>query len=316
MRSPPETPTPTAPLCEATLERHFRRMLPDTAVVSLADLAGDIEVGCIDGRRPSCVAGAPGGSAGLLILLLASLEEETGRPLDSHAIGALFDRYLDHFGTFYLHSDRRAQDLLARSPDLPAAPPLDIDRWVKAPPPSIRPSLLEALLDPRHTGCGHLRLMLEEPEAYRVRRDLVASVLRGFFLRLWQGDPRLVFEVLDGDHQERGVVRIRTATPGSSRDAPVVAPCPAHGSLQLFVHHPDAVAWFFDRHAEFLVGEGIIPRAAAARVAAGQRELGSHHVEVTLGRLAPGLPVFEVRIEIGTRNLPADVTVGCPERTY
>jgi hypothetical protein len=299
-------------MTEGLLERHFRAMLPETRVIALEDLAGPVGVGCMDGRRSHCVTAAPGGSAGLLILLLASWEAARGRELPAPTIDWVFARYLDHFGTFYLHTDRAAQDrlarALARALDRPLPP---VDDLVRNPPPALRQALGDALLVPDQLGCGHLRLLLEEPAAYRVRRGLTEAVLRGFFHRLWDGDARLTLEVLDGDHGERALARIRTHAHGGPENGAVVAPCPAHGALQLFVHHPDAVAWLQARHAEFMATSavGLVPPDVVPACVARQRALGEHHMHTTLQRLAPGLPVFNVHIELGHDRVPAEVHI-------
>jgi hypothetical protein len=302
-----------ASLSEDAVERHFRSMLRDTRVLSLEDLTGHHAVGCMDGRRAQCVAGVPGASAGLLILLLASLEARSGRPLPTRAVHQIFRRYLDHFGSFQIHTDRAAQRRLARA--LGHEP----DQMIRNPPDHLRASVLEAILDPDHVGCGHLRLLLEEPDAYGVRRELVEAVLTGFFLRLWDGDPRLVLGILDGDHHEGGVVRIRAEPPRESgpwhdRDCTPAAPalvtaCPRHRGLDLFVYHPDAVAWLHAMHAVFLATRGLIAPDQIPACAAAQQRLGEQHLEATLLRLAPELPVFDVWIGPGKATGPRDVTV-------
>jgi hypothetical protein len=320
----------TLPLSEEALEHHFRRMLPSTALLPLDDLAGDIGVGCVDGRRPRCVAGAPGGNAGLLILLLAVWEESSG-PLSAERIDAVFERYLDHFGSFYLHTDRDAQERLARrlaaTPDLGGAgighdavsTAGGVDALVVNPAAPVRDVLLELLLEPDHVGCGHLRLLLEESAVYGVRRALAEAVLRSFFTRLWAGDARLILEVLDGEHLERGVARVRTrlrrdGAIGEHSGPTLVTACPRHGSLDLFVYHPDAVAWLQALHAVFLARIGAIPLDRMPICIEAQRQLGQRQLDATLHRLAAGLPVFDVVVEHGAGGTAEHVTVRFADR--
>ncbi len=283
-------------------------MLPEARVLSLDDLSGELWVGCVDGRRPGCVAGAPGGNAGLLVLLLAAWEQELGRRLPPREVDALFLDYLGEFGAFYLHTDRSAQDRLAG-----ALPRLHcegmeagaaVDAGVRAPGPDLEGLLLEVLPLPAHVGCGHLRLLLEEPDLYRVRRESVEEVIRSFFRRLWTGDPGLVLDILEGEHEEAAVVQVRTrGSPG------LVTACPHFGATELFVHHPDAVARLHVLHADFLARTGRIPAERVPDVAAFQEELGAYHLETTLRRLAPGLPVFEVHLRAGSGERPWGVEV-------
>jgi rhodanese-related sulfurtransferase len=302
MNPMPATAKPE-PLTEAALESHFRKMFPATGVSTVEELTGALEVGCIDGRRTRCVTAAPGGGPGLLILLLAGWEEVTASMLDEETIEKVFDRYLDRFGTFYMHSDRDTQARLG------AAMGVDPDRVVFDPPLPLRPALLEAMVDPAHVGCGHLALLLGDPDAYGVRPALTRAVIQGFFRRLWDGDPRLTFDVLDGTHQEQAVAAIHTA-PGAAADPDsVVAACPAHDRLQLFIHHPEAVAWLQRRQAEFLAEEGLVPRHAVEGILEAEGRLARLHLETTLRRLAPGLPTFDVWIELGHGSRPERVRV-------
>jgi hypothetical protein len=295
---------PLKALTPGRLERHFRAMLPAARVLPLEELSGGSGVACVDGRSPRCVTGAPGGNAGLLVLLLTAWEKSTRRRLAPAEVHILVARYLDHFGSFQFHSDRAAQDRLAEmlaqepafTPPATSAGRADaIDALVRTPPEGFRPRLLKALLDPDHVGCAHLRLLLADPEAYEVRADLVAEVLRSVFRRLWDGDRRVVFDILDGAHQEEGVVSIRTDTAIPGPPALVTA-CPRHGDVELFVYHPEAVAWLQAMHAAFLAREGWILPQEITELIELQRRLGDRQMETTLRRLAPGLPVFEVRL--------------------
>jgi rhodanese-related sulfurtransferase len=296
-------PNPAVALTEAALEAHFRGMFPATDVSAVEALAGDVEVGCIDGRRTRCVAAAPGGGPGLLILLLAGWEEVVGAALDDRTVERVFDRYLDRFGTFYMHSDRAAQARLG------AALGIDADQVVSDPPVPLRAILLDAVLDPDHVGCGHLAQLLTDPESYGVRPGLTPTVLRYFFRKLWDGDPRLVFDVLDGSHQEQAVACIHTVHGKETDPDAVVAACPAHGRLQLFIHHPEAVEWLQRRQAEFLAEEGLVPRNAVGAILEAEGRLARRHLEATLRTLAPGLPVFDVWIELDHESRPERVRV-------
>lgn len=294
----PRTPS------EEILTAHFRRMLPETRSLSLDDLSADAWVGCVDGRHPNCVVGAPGGNAGLLVLLLATWEAGSGRELSPEAVEGLFFRYLDYFGSFYLHTDREAQTRLNASlgPEVG-----DVDALIRRPSLTepTRARLLEALLQPTHVGCGHLRLLLEEPKTYQVRRTLVEEVLRNFYLRLWGGDARLILDILDGAHQEVAVARIRTTH--GAKD--LVTTCPRHGVMELFVYHPDAVAWLHTHHAKFLAKAGLISETRIPECIQAQQRLGEIQLEATLERLAPDLPVFDVAVEADETGLPCDVSV-------
>ncbi|MFW5972620.1 MAG: hypothetical protein ACOCTG_01395, partial [Bacteroidota bacterium] len=263
------------PMTGEVLTRHLARMAPHAARVALADLLATEPISCVDGRKPRCAVGAPGGNAGLFILLLSAFEAFAGRQLTATAIEQLFESYLERFNHFYLHSDSHAasrlQDALSHDERLSARQRMlvrqaDADALLAAPPEDIRPVLLEQILRPEHVGCGHLRLMLESPERYGARRELIEQVLRVFFQTLWEGDSRAVFEVLRGDHNEQAVVRIHIMGDDESDRSdesplstpPVTMVCPHYEGMEVFVHHPEAVRYLELEHAFFLAWSGLV----------------------------------------------------------
>lgn len=296
---------PPRPLTARRLRDHFEQMLPDARVIPLDTLSRHGMVGCVDGRNHRCVTGAPGGNAGLLILLLAAWEEISGKALDAAQIDGLFGRYLDQFGSFYLHSDREAEDRYQA-----AGEALKGHAHPEA--------LLELRLRPEHLGCAHLQGMMEDPVGYGVRPGLARSVLRAFHRRVRLGDPRLVLDILDGEHREEGWVRIHTlpadeAGEGEGPRRPPLPPptlvtaCPRHGELELFVQHPDAVAWLIALHALFLVREGLLPPGRVAAAIETQESLGHRQLQQTRRRMGDGLPVFDVEVTAGDGGAPPRV---------
>lgn len=290
-------------ISESRLLAHLRSMLARTRMVPIHDLQGDLSVGCVDGRQTECVASAPGGNAGLFILLLSTLEAETGNELASSEVAALFRSYLDHFGTFYLHTDRRAMDRLAATLGVD---PAGVEELVRRPPAGLRERLAAEVAAPAHIGCGHLREMLLRPAAYEVRPGLVEAVLHVFFDALWGRDPRLTFDVLGGDHHECGVARVRVETGEEAR--PLFTLCPHHGDVELFVLHPDAVNYLEAEHAVFLIAHGMLAPEAAASFVAAQHARSERQLATVLEALAPGLPIFDVLV-VPQENARPDIQV-------
>ncbi len=283
-------------LSRDALARHLVRILPQADVVPLTALREHLYVGCVDGRRSACVAGAPGGNAGLLVRLLSVWEEATGRTLDEAAMERVFTRYLDHFDAFYLHTDGVAQEALARHLGVDLS---QVDGLLRVPPEAWRATLMEALLIPTHMGCGHLRLLLEHPEVYGTRRRLTEGVIRGFFSRLWEGDPRLHLDILSGIHQEQAVVQLQM--PRSGR---LVTIHPRYEDTEFFVYHPDAEAYLEELHARFLAGTEKMGEAEIPAAVEAQRLLGERQLRQTLARLAAGLPVYRVRLAAHEGEVP------------
>jgi hypothetical protein len=299
-------PSGRAAISARAVEVHLRAMLPEAHLLPLDELGGELAVGCVDGRRHGCVIGAPGGNAGLLVVLLAGLERVRGRPFGAEEVASLFHAYLDRFGAFYFHSDEPAVAALRRTLESDGAPgagaPLpDAVTLALDPPAELRDAVLAALTDPPHVGCGHLRILLGESSMVSapgnrevpVRPDLVREVLREAFRALWRGDPRMRFEILSGDHHEEGVLRIHAAS------TELMAACPHHGLHEFFVLHPDAVAWLETLHALFAAEAGWIPAREVTQLVEAEHEIATRVLETTLTTLAGGLPVFDVEVRAG-----------------
>lgn len=291
--------TSTAPpLSVDELARHMHAMVPDLRQFPLKRLEREVHIGCVDGRHTGCVAGAPGGNAGLLIILLAAWERLYG-PLRPDQVETLFLQYLNRFGTFYLHTDETAQAALAEWLGLEGYAPADVDALVLNPPPALRERFLEGLLMPEHTGCGHLRLMMTQPERYEIRHDLILNVLRAFFRTLWRGDARLVFDILQGRHEERGVIRMHVhdaEDSGLTPDSPFISACPHHRDVEVFVYHPNAVAYLQEQQVHFLHDLQWIDSSDVPLLHETQAALQELHLSSTLQTLAGHLPVFDVHV--------------------
>lgn len=263
---------------------------------------------CIDGRDDHPVLGTPGGDAGELVLALSALETVSGRRIDESRLAALFEAYAEAFGRFYLHTDRHALHRLAESLRADArftdagalvANEHAVEALVRQPPPALARPLLDHLVAPEHVGCGHLRLMLQHPAEYGVRREVVEGVLRAAFRRGWRWPEALHFVVLDGDHDERAVVRVvlEREVHAYTR-VPTIAPH-AHG-IGLFVYHPQVAAFVRRENASFLlehemelVGRHVLPERFQRVVSV----LADHQLETTRRHLAAELPVYDLHFD-------------------
>jgi rhodanese-related sulfurtransferase len=270
-----------------------------------AALLGASGASCIDGRAETPVLGTPGGDAGELVLSLSALEQELGRPLEAAWIASLFDRYVESFGRFYLHTDRHAlgrlRAALRADPRFAGQTLADDDAllaFVRAPPPALEDAVLAWVERPEHVGCGHLRMMIEHPERYGVRAGLVGDVLRAAFTHGWRRPELLDLEVLDGEHEERGVLEVQLENPVHAHSVvPMVTP--HEGTRGLFVVHPQVAAFLRAETAEFLA-EQLAPEEARrvrleslrARTAA----LGERQLRATVDALAPHLPHYVLRV--------------------
>jgi rhodanese-related sulfurtransferase len=259
---------------------------------------------CVDGRGDMGVIGTPGGDVGELVLALHALERFLGRRLELEVVDALVERVADAMGNLYMHTDTHARDrlidALRTDPRLNTSgidDALDWWRWLASPPEHLRPLVLEHLLDLRHVGCGHLRLMLEHPEDYAVRPDLVREVISAFTNLRWRGAAQLELVVLPGGHDEAAVLNVRVEGDLHGTSAiPLIAPSCAEG--QMFVNHPQVAAYVRHELAAVLSEQSdLLPIAAPDRVSLAEEidARGAAHLEVTLSYLAAGLPIFELQ---------------------
>lgn len=296
---------PVGPLTRAQIEAHIGD--PHTVRwVKMAALLLHTKVSCVDGRDDHGVIGTPGGNAGEFLLALAAIERVTGTHFPVERLPQVLHSFIDTFGHFYVHSDTTAANTLIRSmradPRLtPHLPPTtstaqDWRQYMSLPPEAAHELILEHIAKPGHLGCGHLRLMLQNPERYMVRRELVEAFLRVYFRLRWQGVLELDYIILGGGHQEGAVVNIRLAS-GVWPFTRVPLISPACGSTQMFVNHPqvaefmrDQVARFFTIHPDFLP----VDESHFGMLQKDMRRLASTQIAATLVALAPGLPIYDV----------------------
>lgn len=260
---------------------------------------------CIDGRDERSVIGTPGGDAGEFTLALAAVEQLSEVPLDDAKIAKLLEVWVDAFGRFYMHSDTEALDHLIASlrEDPRIAPHLgglvEVGDWrafLRMPPAELREPLLEHLAESEHVGCGHLRLSMQHPEDYGGRTDAVAGFMRAFFHERWAGVEEAQFVILEGDHAEGAIVQVVLDGPlFPHTKIPMISP--TFEGLQIFVLHPEITDRLRRYRAGLLVAELPELGLDADRLGDRIRELGKRQLAATAERLAPGLPVYEVRFD-------------------
>lgn len=281
----------------------------DVAKVRRVKLAAFLlasQTSCVDGREDRAIIGTPGGDAGEILLGLAAAERCGGGAVDLARVPALTRAFADTFGGIYHHTDNHALNRLVRSlrSDARIEPAVaglatidDWERFLRRPPRDLRRALLDHLVMPDHVGCGHLKLAMKDPATYGIRPQLVAAFLEAFYEGLWDGASDLTWVVLGGDHAEGAVVNVTidgTLWPFS--EIPMIAP--SIGGVQMFVNHPQVVAYLREQTARWLharVGH-LLPlgRADGDALASTIPEMGAAQAGATLRSLAAGLPVFEV----------------------
>jgi rhodanese-related sulfurtransferase len=298
-----QQPESRAPLTRAELEERVARPGAVRWTTAASVLSAGTE-SCIDGRASEHVLGAPGGDVGELVLALSALERVSRAPAREASLDAMLLEYADSFGRLYLHGDEHTFSRMARS--IAADPRVPPDRrpadargalaFVRRPPPGLEEVALDHGTRVENVGCGHLRAMLERPEAYQTRAPLVRAVLGAVYRLGWRRPEAVDLEVLEGEHHERAVleVRVERAVHAHTR-VPMVSPTAVGGGA--FVLHPQVEAWireesadFLAEHAPSIVGTSVDTGHLAREIQA----VGAVQVRQTLGRLARHLPAYEV----------------------
>jgi rhodanese-related sulfurtransferase len=318
----PEAPRPalTSKKSAADLEDRLRTDLtdPDAFVwMKAAALVMEGAESCVDGRGAGAVLGTPGGDAGELVLVLATAEAAVGRPLTDDEVAALLNDYLQDFGRVYMHTDQHALERLAESLEadpslhglLPA--PLDVEALVHHPHPGLEDALLARLVLPAHIGCGHLRLMVQDPAQYGLRPGLVEAMLRAWYQRLWIGGGELSLEVLGGHHEEQAVVIVDQ--PGDVHAfTRVPALTPSDRGVQVFVVHPAVTRYLRRLHVEFL-SDHVPGLGDPEQAFETLQALAAKGQAATLTALAPELPKLTLTVEAApTPTAPGRLSLAAP----
>ncbi len=208
---------------------------------------------CTDGRSDYAVLAAFGGDVGEFVLALSAVERT--RSLDEVFSASQVLTYLRAFlvftpKQFYFHTD----SIHWLQWKAEARKTLGISNPLRPLNASQRFRLLK--MAPRYIGCAHLRHMMSDERAYRVRRQLVEHVIHAVLSILM--DPRdrlrnrIIFEILEGyAHGEKAFVDVLSPGPGHNTSsqlrqclyhAPLVVPRLDHDSDRaIAIFHPQAV---------------------------------------------------------------------------
>jgi len=173
----------------------------------------------IDGRAQYGVIAAPGGDLGEFFLAMDTLEKfrsQETQKLTFEDVLYYFEDYLSMMPYqgkqyFFFQSDDSAIRNWERDAEVSsAASPAN---------PSEKSRLLETISKPGNVGSRYFKLLLSQSEHLQTRFALVANILRAFFTIYYDTQhpsrPRLLFAVMEGKHNENGIVII-----DRSRDYP------------------------------------------------------------------------------------------------
>ncbi len=269
--------------------------------VPLSALKATEHLSCIDGRHDDCIIAAPGGDMGELVLLLSAVEHVRGAILTDTEIYEAVDHVLRWHLRFYMHTDEESLTNLANA--LNADPSFDNDfdlqkvtTFVLQCPPSAQNAMLIQLTNPDHIGCGFIKLMLQDPQGYRVRKGLVVDAVRSYYRLKWSGSTAPLLEVLPGEHQEQAVISIKVQGDDQAHNTFVPSICNCEdGPSQIFVNHQSARNYLLGERLRLMADHAIVdPSIDEEAVLAHAEALGQHQMATVVAALAPHLPIYEL----------------------
>lgn len=247
--------------------------------VKAVELLHETPEACVDGRRTEGAIGTPGGNAGEFILFLAAAEAASGREINSEEIDGILARYLQATGKFYMHTDSHALEIAAVRQGLLGETLGQEDRQ----------EILEKLTRPENIGCGHIRNMMQNPEQYGVRAELVKKALEEIIKASWKNED-IEIEVLKGEHTKGAVVNV-VIEDEVDENTEIPAIPPNLDGEEMFVNHPQ-VAGFLRREISREVGEIIGFEIDAGKFSQQIKTLAEKQLKATVGKLADGLPIY------------------------
>ena len=285
--------------------RHFRSgestqsaaQPPSNGSLHLSDIAAH-SFYCKDSRAQDANFGAPGGDFGEFLLAFSVCADLLGRAVLGAEVAHVFSAWVaEHCSAtrpFYLHSDRAALGrLFASQAQLRALQDCSPQHLQDAPSRAAFLSALTGADAPGFHGCGHLRLLQEQPEQYGIRIDLLHELLRAFFRAYWaerdsHQPPRLLFQIYEGPIAAAGIVIIYG--PDDLAKSLLATQSSAHEQLFILNQHAtrlfrrDHLAPFFARHL----------RCDAAQLFAAMEQKGWENGGRTADALATGIPIYRV----------------------
>ena len=274
-------------LTAAEVKRHIE-VKSNLKWVQMKDLLEASPESCVDGRGRESIIGTPGGNAGEFILALTAAEESGGQQMSLNKIDEALNRYLGKTGKFYMHTDDHALQKAGLAEDEVRRGSVDEKR---------KQELLEALSNPANGGCGHLRLMAQNPDEYGVRPELVAEAMRAIYRALWNGKD-IDFVVLEGGHNEGAVVNIMVDEEDVTAETPIPTVSPSIGNAQMFVNHPQATEFMRREMANYVAdvtGLELDLETFNKQI----EQIGKKQLAATIGHLAEGLPVYVAHFKAG-----------------
>eukprot|EP01101_Sappina_pedata_P007764 TRINITY_DN4165_c0_g1_i1.p1 TRINITY_DN4165_c0_g1~~TRINITY_DN4165_c0_g1_i1.p1 ORF type:complete len:355 (+),score=106.36 TRINITY_DN4165_c0_g1_i1:82-1146(+) len=286
---------------------------------------------CIDGRCGDPVLGTPGGDTGEFLLALAiyhrynSLVHNGKTNVHERFIKYLQDVHKEQ--PFYMHTSRDAVRSLSETLAISE------EEVINPSTTELKMTLLDYVIKPEFIGCGHISLLLRNPEEYVIPTYIAQELIRSFYKLLWGLDERhstlskMQLVVLEGCHQEKAILEVTSEVissetgsiskhgdikpsdtdegfvfgRGCARVFPLVRPyitLENGDKIQFFVHHGKAIEMFRYKNAKFFK-KLLTPKFPELKTRHMKTEidrLAEKKLYLTIGNLAPTLPIYNLSV--------------------
>jgi hypothetical protein len=258
--------------------------------------------GCADGRTVENGLGTWGGDLAEFITALNVYEQMTSLHLSQADVTNILRRFLSATGRTHFTTCMTSQVLnqMVGYQVGPGATNQDFENAMRNPLEDKIAALWMKIVDPNFIGNDHIKLMLQSPEDYSVRKELVQQVIHSFYDILWNTyDPlreKLRIQVLSGESRPESAIVSVTVPDFCLKQAglvPLISPMGTTASIVLL--NPDAIqvyrrelSLFFSRMTVPVVKEDEMMKRLSI-LTAGQAALTSK-------TLFDRVPVYSARI--------------------
>merc|ERR1711871_56610 len=249
---------------------------------------------CIDGRYSNGYVYAEGGDMGELLLAMTVYEQMTTKALTQEEVSKMFADYIAHSPKekFHFCTTQPAIDQLTEAV---AAPILDIFN----PSEEYKSSLMHRVAAPEFVGGDHIKMMLQTPDKYAVRKGLIENLIRAFFTIMWnEYNPlraKLELHVLKGEHVERAIIKMRTKEwcIGQQGLAPLI---PARTPVtSAFITDPDVLGYARSQLADWFANH-VDPPIHGEEMRQRMRTLGTGQAQLTRKAMSGMLRAYTVTL--------------------
>lgn len=206
--------------------------------------------GCADGRTVEAGLGTWGGDIAEFVTAINVYEQMTSVRLSLADVTNILRRYLSATSRSHFTTCMTAQVIrqMVGSQISSGGTLEEMEAAIRNPLEERQAAMWMKITDPNFVGNEHIKLMLERPDDYSVRKELVQNVVHSFFDILWNPyDPlaeKLRVQVLSGEHAEVAVVSVTVPDFCVKQAGLVPLISPSGPAASVVILNPDAIQVF------------------------------------------------------------------------